>query len=144
MKFKGEEMSNFLQAGIHHCEIFIEKDVYDYTNSKGDSGRACTIGFRDAGGRVVFEDYYLSPRALWRLEELFVFAGVKKEDVDLPDLVGCFVIVTVSKETYVKGNKQREKSVVVRVEPEPKDGETVTYHEESGDKVVEGSKSDPF
>ena len=148
MNFRGEKMSEgseYLQPGVHVCEIFLGKETTFYSEKKQRDYRKVGIGFRAASGASVFADYFLEPESLWLLEKLFVAAGIDKEDVDLIDLVGEFVVVRVKHETYKKKDgSQGTKSVVESIEPSPKDGETVTYHDESGDKVVDGSKSDPF
>jgi len=144
MKFRGQEMSegtDYLQptGNPHECEIFLGKEDTIYSEKKQREYRKVSIGFRGASGASVFADYFLEPESLWLLEKLFVAAGGQKDDVDLPDLVGEFVVVKVKHETYdKKGGGQGTKSVVESIEPIPKDDQV-----ESEDKVVEGSKSEP-
>lgn len=162
MKFRGQEMSNstqYLPAGIFECMIFLGEEkrflgINKETGKKDKEYHKVSIGFKDAVDRVVFEDYFLNPEYLWVLEKLYITAGVQKEDVDLEDLAGQMVMVTVKKESYKKSDGSLgEKSVVAKIEPVRKDGITTvtewgkdeTWKPEDEEKESpEKGKPDPF
>jgi len=148
MKFRGVKMSqesDYLQPGIHECEIFLgeEKTFMGKDKKTGNEKeyRKVGIGFRGPSGASVFADYFLNPEYLWVLEKLYRVAGIEKEDVDLPDLVGCFVKVQVKHEPYKKkDSSDGMKSVVVEVFP----SDINKDYDPLQDKQDDDSEHDPF
>jgi hypothetical protein len=144
MKFRGQEMNSgetrYMNPGVHECEIVIGKEKR-FNNAEGIERHVVSIGFKNAVGEIVFDDYYLNPEALWRLEKLFRSAGIQKDDVDLNDLGGQFVVVRVKQESYTKKDGTLgTKSAIENVLPA---GTKIESNSEAEPEKTE-KKADPF
>jgi len=96
---------NWLSAGTH--EVFIFDFKFDTSKSGKDFVK---IHFKNENEQDHMEDFYLTPRALWRLKALSLACGINENaDWQMPDLTSKKLIIHLKEEVYEKKDGSKGK-----------------------------------
>ena len=135
-----------MEPGIYRVTVWDHK--FDTVNDKD----VVRIQFkRKSDGMIHSETFYLQDNSLWKIKALSIACRISTDATwEIQDIMGKDLRISIIKKTF-RGEDRTEIKIFqvddpdwIDVQSEPKDGVTEIYHEESGDKVVEGSKADPF